>query len=114
MNRTSPKTTPKGRLPIEPGGRREEGEGNEPLPFAWETLVPRVVHPMKVAIVEAIAHVNQPLSASDLKKIFDEEFDLSLISYHVVQLAKLGAIVKVRERQVRGALEKSYFFSPPE
>jgi hypothetical protein len=111
MDQAPSEITPKGRIPSEPDGRWARGE---PFPFSWEALVPHVVHPMKVAIVETLAHVGQPLSASDLRKLFDEEFELSLISYHVVQLAKLGALVKVRERQVRGALEKSYFFPSSE
>jgi hypothetical protein len=81
-----------------------------PHPFAWDALVPLLVHPMRVAVIEALVQIGQPLSARDLEKVFDEKFDLSLISYHVVQLAKVEAIVKVRERQVRGSLEKFYFF----
>jgi hypothetical protein len=69
-----------------------------------------VLHPVRVAVIEALAHIGQPLSATDMRKIFDEEFDLSLVSYHVVQLAKLKAIVKVRQRPVRGSVEKFYFF----
>ncbi len=65
---------------------------------------------MKVAIIEALAHIRQPLSAADVRKLSGEQLDLSLISYHVVALAKVGAIVKVQERQVRGAIKKSYFF----
>jgi hypothetical protein len=85
-------------------------EGSEPYPFDWGALVPRLVHPVRVAAIEAMVHIGRPLSATDLRKIFDEEFDLSLVSYHVVQLAKVGALVKVRQRQVRGSVEKFYFF----
>lgn len=85
-------------------------EGNEPLPFDWSTLVPRLVHPMKVAIIEALAYVGQPLSATDFSKVFGEQFDVPFISYHVVELAKAEAIVKVQELEVRGAIKKSYFF----
>jgi hypothetical protein len=84
-------------------------EGSEPYPFEWDALVPRLVHPVRVAVIEAMVHIGQPLSATDLRKVFDEKFDLSMISYHVVQLAKVKALVKVRERQVRGSVEKFYF-----
>lgn len=38
-------------------------EGNEPLPFDWAALVPLVVHPMRVTIIEALCWVGEPLSA---------------------------------------------------
>jgi DNA-binding transcriptional ArsR family regulator len=87
-----------------------KAEGGEPYPFDWGALVTCLVHPMRVAIVEALVHIGEPLSATDLRKVFGDDLDLSFISYHVVQLAKMGAIVKVRERPVRGSLEKFYFF----
>lgn len=85
-------------------------EGSDPYPFEWGALVPVLVHPLRVAIIEALIQIDQPLSATDLRKVFDEKFDLPLISYHVAQLAKVKAIVKVRERPVRGSIEKFYFF----
>jgi Helix-turn-helix domain len=86
-------------------------EGHEPS-FDWEALVPRIVHPLKVSIVEALWWVGEPLSATDLSKLIgDEKFGLSHISYHMVRLAKSGAIEVVRKRQVRGSVEKFYFFT---
>lgn len=84
-------------------------EGSEPLPFEWDALVPLLIHPMRVQIIEALCWVGEPLSASDLKKLFGERFTLQFIAYHVVKLAEVGAIEKVRERPVRGAVEKFYF-----
>jgi hypothetical protein len=83
--------------------------GAEPLPFAWEELVPLLVHPVKVSCIEAIRCIGRPMSATDLREVFDEEFELSLISYHLVSLAKLKILRKTKERQVRGATEKFYF-----
>ncbi len=83
-------------------------EGDELLPFAWEELVPLLVHPVKVACIEAIRWIGRPVSATELKEVFDREYDLSLISYHLVSLAKLKALRKAKERQVRGATEKFY------
>ncbi len=91
------------------------GKGDEPLTFDWASLVPFVIHPTRVAIIEALCWIGAPLSAIDLKNLFaEEELSTSYISYHVAELAKMGAIVKVRERQVRGATKKSYFLAPPE
>lgn len=84
-------------------------EGDE-LPFDWAALVPRVMHPMRVTIVEALRWIGQPLSPSELSRIFDGEFSVSFVSYHVRELAKVGALGKARTRQVRGAQETFYFF----
>ncbi len=79
--------------------------------FAWDVLVPHIVHPLKVSIIEAMHWIDQPLSASDLTKVIDdEEYGLSHVSYHVVKLAKAGALEVVGQRYVRGSIEKFYFF----
>ena len=62
-------------------------------------------------IIEALWWIGEPLSASDLTKVIeDEKYGLSHVSYHMVRLAKSGAIEVVRARPVRGSLEKFYFF----
>lgn len=84
-------------------------ERGEPLPFPWGDLVPLIVHPVKVACIEAICWIGRPLSATDLREVFKPQYELSLISYHLVTLAKLGILRKAKQRQVRGATEKFYF-----
>lgn len=83
-------------------------EGGEPLPFSWEELVPLLIHPLRVATIEALRHVGEPLSTTDLRELFDDECSLSVISYHLVTLAKVGAIVVVRQRQVGATTERLY------
>jgi hypothetical protein len=91
-------------------GVTEEERGE--LTFDWSTLVPRLVHPAKVAIIEALLWVGEPLSPSDLVRAFasQREYYLAIVAYHVRELAELGAIEVVRTRQKRGAQEKFYFF----
>jgi hypothetical protein len=84
-------------------------EGGEP--FNWSALVPHVVHPFQVAIIEALVWMGQPLSASDLSKLFDDdEYYVTLLSYHAVKLAKYGILEMAGKRYVRGSVEKFYFF----
>jgi hypothetical protein len=79
--------------------------------FDWGELVPLIVHPLKVTIIEAIDWIDEPLSASDLTKVIDrKKFGLSHVSYHLNQLGKVGALKVVRRRRVRGSVEKFYFF----
>lgn len=95
-------TNPRGGMMM---GKRQEHV------FDWGAFVPGIVNPIKVAIVEAMQYMGQPLSATELTRLFgDPAFNLPSVSYHVVTLAQGNALVKVRERQVRGAMEKFYFF----
>lgn len=91
-------------------------KGGEPS-FDWAMLVPHVVHPLKVATVEALLYMDQPLSASQLAKLFagSEKGYVSMATYHLRALARAGAVEEVGTRQVRGAVQKFYFFpaSPP-
>lgn len=86
-------------------------EGDEPS-FDWAMLVPHIVHPLKVAIVEALLYMRQPLSPSEFAKLFagSEEGYTSMATYHARELARAGAIEVVGTRQVRGAVQKFYDF----
>jgi hypothetical protein len=85
-------------------------EGGEP-PLDWNVLVPPTVSPTKVAIVEALLYVGQPLSASELAKLFDDpELNVPRISYHLATLADNQAL---RTVQAPGTSEKSFFLSNP-
>jgi DNA-binding transcriptional ArsR family regulator len=79
--------------------------------FEWEALVPCIVNPAKVAIIEALLWIDQPLSATELTRSFDDDdFNLSQISYHLSTLADAKLLTLVREKQGRGAPQKFYFF----
>lgn len=80
--------------------------------FDWDVLVSLVVHPAQVAIIEAMMWVRVPLSATDLRKLFDDDsFYLSLLAYHLTKLHKIGALEVECERPVRGVREKFYSVS---
>ena len=92
------------------GGVTDE-KRDEPT-FDWAALVSRLVHPLKVEIIEALLWIDEPLSPSDLLKVFDmKRGSLSMVAYHTKELARVGVIEVVRRRQVRGAQEKFYFFA---
>jgi hypothetical protein len=82
--------------------------------FNWGTLVPYLIHPVKVAIIEAMEWVEVPLSPRDLDRMFDEQFGVSLVSYHMRTLTDVGVVKKVRQRSVRGAVQTFYALSAKE
>lgn len=84
-------------------------EGGEP--FRWETLVPHIVHPVKVPIIEALQWIRRPLSASLIEHMVSDEFSISNISYHMRALASVGVLTLVGTRQVRGATEKFFILA---
>jgi hypothetical protein len=81
-------------------------EGNEP-PLDWDALVPHIVNPTKVALIEALRYMNQPLSANEITRLFDDpQLTLSRISYHLVTLAEEGVLMMLGPSS---KTEKSFF-----
>lgn len=80
----------------------------------WSALVPHTVHPVQVAIIEAMEWVGEPLSATTLKTMFADPRDhyLAIVSYHMGKLADWGVVEKTGHRAVRGARETFYFLAP--
>lgn len=81
---------------------------NNSQDFEWDMLVPRLVHPLKVAIIEAMSWIDEPLSPRDLDLVFDDEFGVSLVAYHVGTLADYGVVEKVGSELVRGVVKTFY------
>jgi len=78
--------------------------------FCWGSLVAVTVHPVKVAIVEALLWVHEPLSATELAEIFDNAgYNLDMLLYHLSGLVRLEVIELTNTRHVRGAREKFFF-----
>jgi DNA-binding transcriptional ArsR family regulator len=82
-----------------------------PISFDWESLVPLLVHPVKVEIIEAMSWIGNPLSATDLDRILRGGIGVSLISYHLRKLTEVGALHLDRRVPVRGAVQTFYVLS---
>lgn len=74
----------------------------------WSACILRFLHPLKVAIIEAFLWIEQPLPARFIDEMLDEEFGVSLVSYHMRSLARAGIIEEDHQRPVRGALQTFY------
>jgi hypothetical protein len=102
--------TPGNESPLPAGVGRPTVANAGPIKFDWEGLVPRLVHPAKVVIVEALLWIGTPLSATDLSKMCSGRMSVGMFAHHIRALAKVGLVRKVGERSIRGSTEKFYFF----
>jgi len=80
--------------------------------FDWGELAPQLIHPVKVAIVEALEWIEGPMSPSELRLMLDERLSLSCVAYHVRKLLELGVLEEVERLPVRGVTKTTYFFPP--
>jgi len=89
-------------------------EWKEPgAPVDLVSLFRLLVHPMKVAVVDALDQARQPLSATEIwLRVGMGRFTPEALSYHVGKLAKLGVLRVTGQRRVRGAVETYYYFTP--
>jgi len=81
--------------------------------FRWEDCVPHFVHPYKVAIIEALLWINEPLSAGDCVRVLDGVASSSLLSWHLRVLADLGILKSVKREKVRGFIRVYYGLQLP-
>lgn len=72
-------------------------------PLDWGGLVPLVVHPVKVAIIEAMQWIDEPLSAMDVHRMHDHSPGTSAVAYHLKSLAfDLPVLRLYDEEAIRG------------
>jgi hypothetical protein len=83
--------------------------------FCLQTVVPRIVHPTKVRIIELLLLEQRPLSAIRMsKQIDDPEFTVAQLHYHCETMLKAG-VLRLEGTVPRGASnEKFYWFAPQE
>ncbi|HMI82264.1 MAG TPA: helix-turn-helix domain-containing protein [Solirubrobacterales bacterium] len=91
-----------GSSPADSGGAataREEREAH-----LWSSLVPHLIHPVKLVILEALLYMEQELAASQISSLVGEhEYSTAVISYHLKVMAKAGVIELVESKKVRGS-----------
>ena len=82
--------------------------------FIWELLTPRLLHPVKLAVVEALLWVREPMSAVGLAAMFEDSgYYAGLLSYHLREMADVGVITQAERRSVRGVYELFFYFPEP-
>jgi hypothetical protein len=81
--------------------------------FGWDMLVPHVVHPTKVIIIEAVNWIDRPVSATELEKLASGTPDLSAFSFHLKTLAELGVVevvAKLKTRKSQSSQKETFFY----
>jgi len=95
--------------PTKRGKARPPFEERALEPFDWASLIDGCIHPVKIAISEALDWIGQPLSAKELWMLLDlGEHDYSAFAYHARTLEEMGLTEEAWEREARGATEVYY------
>ncbi len=81
--------------------------------FVWEMLVPRLVHPGKLAIVQALLAAGGPLPLVDLAKAVDLTVEHTRYHCKAMQTAGVLEVVGAVPGDDGESEEPSYFFSMP-
>ena len=93
-------------------GAIRQSTGDHPFP-GWEPFLPHLVHPLKVAIVEALLWIGEPLSAVQLGKVVrgvGEALRESTVRYHVGHLAEVGVLEVIPYPNYEGKRSREKFF----
>jgi len=75
----------------------------------WASVVP-LIHPVKVAIIEAMLWVGEPMSAVDVERMHETSPGLTTVSYHLRNLAVDFSILDLYREELVGAAWKRLYF----
>lgn len=79
----------------------------------WTELVPRLINPVQLLIINALLESGRPLSAIELEqRLEDPELYRSRLGYHLKRLEEGGVLERVERRQGPGTTEEFRFFFP--
>lgn len=110
---TTPNTTPQSTPPSSAGSR---GGGDEPGgdgQLVWRMLVPRLVHPTRLQIVEVLIEQGRPMCAGELAALVPlVDGNTDLVRYHARAMTKAGTleVVGAGQGQAEGRPEEPAFY----
>ncbi|HST69901.1 MAG TPA: hypothetical protein VLI94_09610 [Solirubrobacterales bacterium] len=112
----TPNATPHSTPPSSTGSRggAEDPAGDEHL--IWRTLVPRLVHPARLQIVEALIDKGAQMSTEELVPLVPAvDGNADLLRYHVKAMTKAGVLeLAGAQAKTDGEREEpSFFFALP-
>jgi hypothetical protein len=109
----TPHSTPPSRVGSQGGAETSAGEEQ----LIWRTLVPRLVHPARLQIIEALIGKGEPMSAEALAPLVPiAEGNIDLVRYHAKAMTEAGALEVVSANRAQAGQEpdKSTFFFAPQ
>jgi hypothetical protein len=74
----------------------------------WEEAVVQLLHPTQLLIIEALIHLDRPVSASIMVRISGGQIKLASWDYHCRRLATLGLLEPIGSELRRGATENFF------
>ena len=81
--------------------------------FDWERVVPRIVNPTKVAIIELLRHDQRPLSAARMRRLITEvRASQAQMNYHCETLLKAEVLEEVSAPPDAAANERFFCLAP--
>lgn len=72
---------------------------------AWSLALFSLLHPVQVAVVEAFAWTEEPMSATIIYDVLGRQWPFGTVSYHVRRLADKGVLEPSFVEPRRGTLE---------
>jgi hypothetical protein len=78
-----------------------------PMP-AWSTALFSLIHPVKVAAVEAFLWTGEPMSALAIYESLARRWSFGTVAYHVRRLAETAVLVERFVERRSGAYERFY------
>jgi hypothetical protein len=83
---------------------RDESQG-------WDEIVSRDIHPIRVAVLEAMLWIDESFSPVDLDRMHDDPPGVETIAYHMRALTSSPRVLRLYdEESIRGATRKLYYF----
>lgn len=108
----TPNATPHSNPPSSAGSRGEVDPWAKDGHYIWTSLVPRLVHPTKLAIVEALVEVGTPQSVDDLSpKLLEVDRNPGAIRYHARYMVEAGTL-ELTSTQIKDGEEAPLLYFP--
>jgi len=83
--------------------------------FDWERVVPRIVNPTKVAIIELLRQERRPLSAARMRRLITEvRASQAQMNYHCETLLNAEVLEEVNAPPDAAANERFFCLAPQE
>jgi DNA-binding transcriptional ArsR family regulator len=109
----TPKQIPEGAPRSSPTAASQPTASGPLERMVWEELAPRLLHPTKLAFIQALLESGEPLSSAELAEVAKIAKDHA--EYHCKRMRTAGVleVVKVAARKEGEGEEPFYFFTTP-